>query len=259
MPRANRHYLPGYIWHITHRCHHRRFRLRYARDRRDWVAWLYESRRPFGLCVLDYCVTSNHIHLLVRDQDRAEIAASMQLIAGRIGQAFNERKHHHGAFWADRYHATAVDTEAYLARCVVYIDLNMVRAGVVEQPSQWECSGYHEIQAERRRYRIVDRTALAEALGLDDVSQLASQHREWIDQQLQQRKLEREACWTESLAVGGREFVEGVKVALGASARYRDIEPSNDGFILRDAPAAYTSEFGLENGRLRPRRTSCSA
>ena len=92
MPRANRHYLPGYIRHIIHRCHRRRFRLRSARDRRDWVAWLYESRRRFGLCVLDCCVTSNHIHLLVRDQGRAEIAASMQLIAGRVGQAYNERK-----------------------------------------------------------------------------------------------------------------------------------------------------------------------
>src|SRR5262245_51442156 len=131
MPRAHRYYLPDYCWHLTHRCHRRQFLLKFARDRRAWVGWLYEARRRYGLCVLNYTVTSNHIHLLVRDQGRDEIARSLQLIAGRTGQAYNQRKHHQGAFWDDRYHATAVDTGAHLARCVVYIDLNMVRAGVV--------------------------------------------------------------------------------------------------------------------------------
>jgi len=111
MPRANRCYLEGHIWHITHRCHRRRFLLRFVRDRRAWVGWLYEARARFGLCVLDYTVTSNHVHLLVRDRGLGEIADSMQLIAGRTAQAFNERKERNGAFWEDRYHATAVDID----------------------------------------------------------------------------------------------------------------------------------------------------
>src|SRR5580765_1904199 len=110
MPRANRYYLPGYVWHITHRCHRKQFLLRFARDRRAWIRWLFEARKRYDLCVLDYAVTSNHIHLLVRDRGRGEIAASMQLVAGRTAQAFNARKRRHGAFWEDRYHATAVDT-----------------------------------------------------------------------------------------------------------------------------------------------------
>ena len=85
MPRASRHYLPGYVWHLTHRCHRQQFLLRFAKDRRTWVRWLYVARRRHGLCVLDYTVTSNHIHLVVRDQGRSEIARSMQLIAGRTG------------------------------------------------------------------------------------------------------------------------------------------------------------------------------
>jgi len=40
-----------------------------------------------------------------------------------------------GAFWEDRYHATAVEKERHLIRCMIYIDLNMVRAGVVDHPS----------------------------------------------------------------------------------------------------------------------------
>jgi putative transposase len=104
VPRANRYHLPQYVWHITHRCHRQQFLLKFVRDRQAWIRWLYAARKRFGLCVLDYTVTANHIHLLVRDQGRGEIARSMQLVAGRTAQAYNARKNRHGAVWEDRYH-----------------------------------------------------------------------------------------------------------------------------------------------------------
>ena len=54
MPRANRYWLPGHVWHLTQRCHRRQFLLRFGRDRRLWTSWLYEARVRHGLCVLDY-------------------------------------------------------------------------------------------------------------------------------------------------------------------------------------------------------------
>jgi hypothetical protein len=58
--------------------------------------------------VLNYVVTCNHIHLLVKDTGRNVIAQSMQLIAGRTAQEYNQRKARGGAFREDRYHATAI-------------------------------------------------------------------------------------------------------------------------------------------------------
>jgi putative transposase len=90
-------------------------------------------------------VTSNHIHLLAFDNGNQAIAKSMQLIAGRTAQEYNNRKQRKGAFCEDRYHATAVESGEHLARCLVYIDVNMVRAGAVDHPARWKHSGYHEI------------------------------------------------------------------------------------------------------------------
>ena len=87
MPRANRFHLPGYVWHLTHRCHRDEFLLKFARDRRDWVQWLFEARKRFDLYVLNYQVTGNHIHLVVRDRDQGEIADSMQLLEGSTAGA----------------------------------------------------------------------------------------------------------------------------------------------------------------------------
>ena len=67
MPRANRIYLPGMVWHITHRCHKQEFLLKFGRDRKAWINWLFEARKRFDAKVLNYMVTSNHIHLLLVD------------------------------------------------------------------------------------------------------------------------------------------------------------------------------------------------
>ncbi len=137
MPRANRYFMPNYVWHTQHHCHKKEFLLKFACDRRRWRYWLFEAKKRYNLCVLNFIVTSNHMPLLVKDRGDGEIARSMQLIAGRTAQEFNRRKTRKGAFREDRYQATAVDTENYLARCMTYIDLNMVRAGVVRHPGEW--------------------------------------------------------------------------------------------------------------------------
>jgi hypothetical protein len=48
MARAHRHYLPGQIWHPTHRCPERQFLLKFIRDRQAWMGWLFEARKRLG-------------------------------------------------------------------------------------------------------------------------------------------------------------------------------------------------------------------
>ena len=57
MPRANRYFLPGYVWNITHRCHKREFLLKFLRDQRRWLQWLSEAKKRFGVSILNYAVT----------------------------------------------------------------------------------------------------------------------------------------------------------------------------------------------------------
>ena len=56
-----------------------------------------QTRQRYGLCVLNYIVTSNHIHLLVKDTGVNVIPQSLQLIAGRTAQQYNQRNKRKGA------------------------------------------------------------------------------------------------------------------------------------------------------------------
>jgi len=65
---------------------------------------LFEAKKRYGFRILTYMATSNHIHLLVVDGGpRDTIPKSIQLIAGRTGKEYNQRKSRNGAFWEDRY------------------------------------------------------------------------------------------------------------------------------------------------------------
>lgn len=214
MPRANRHFIPNQVWHLTQRCHKKQWLLKFNKDKRAWMHWLFEARRRYGLCVLNYVVTSNHIHLLVFDQGKAEIARSMQLIAGRTGQEYNNRKQRLGGYWQDRYHATAIQTETHLQHCLTYIDLNMVRAGVVEHPAMWPFGGYAEVQAPRKRYGRIDHTRLLDLLSLQTTKQLQLSRQIAIATALKESRLQRNPIWTESVAVGTDQYLEQVKKKL---------------------------------------------
>lgn len=239
MTRAHRVFLPGHIWHITHRCHARAFLLNVRQDRRCWLDWLLEARRRYGLCVLNYIVTCNHVHLLVRDRGEGEIAQAMQLVAGRTAQTYNDRKQRDGAFWKDRYHATAVASDGHLLRCMAYIDLNMVRAGAVEHPSQWRESGYCELQRLPQRYRIIDATELCRLLECATPAAVRRRVTGWTERTLIERPAARESAWTESLAVGSRPFLRQVKQGLGPRAAVRGLAEADGVSCLREPAAAY--------------------
>ena len=252
--RAKRHYIPNQIRHITQRCHKREFLLKFKQDRHRWIQWLFKAKRRFGLSVLNYVVTSNHIHLLLKDDsDQLTIPPAMGLIAGRTAQEYNQRKKRKGAFWEDRYHATAIESGEHLLQCLVYIDLNMVRAGVVDHPSKWPHGGYNEIQSPHRKNIIIGYERLRKLAGFKDYESFASAHRKWVQSALEEIEVKRESRWTESIAVGGSAFIERIKNAMGAMAKGRSIQLSERAFELREARSAYTAIFDPENNDLGPK------
>ncbi len=245
MVRARRHYIPGQIWHLTHRCHKKEFLLKFSKDRKRWIEWLFQAKTRYGVRILNYMVTSNHIHLLVVDTSKKDvIPRSMQLIAGRTAQEYNLRKKRNGAFWEDRYHATAIEDNQHLIQCLIYIDLNMVRAGVVKHPSEWMFSGYNEIQSPRKRYSIIDYTSLLSLLNFENYDDLKTAHQKWVDAKLKEKKSVREAQWTQSVAVGSKQFVGKVKEALGYLVRGRNIKELKEGsYQIRETQLPYNKAF----------------
>jgi REP element-mobilizing transposase RayT len=213
--------------------------------------WLFEAKKRYGLAVLNFMITSSHIHLLVADDDSKDvISRSMQLVASRTAQEYNWRKKRKGAYWEDRYHATAIERDEHLFRCIVYLDLNMVRAGVVTHPSDWGFSGYNEIQNPRKRYALINYQRLMQLLNIQTVEELKKSHSGWIEEALRNNSSVRESKWVKSVAVGSKEFVEMTKEKLGFQVKGRSVSRSGDNYQLREQQTAYSPLFTRENSSL---------
>ena len=96
MPRANRYFVPGYACHLTHRCHNREFLPRFATDRDHYRMLLREGMLELRIALLDFCITSNHVHVLALADEDERISAFMQKIQGQFGQAYNRRNKRSG-------------------------------------------------------------------------------------------------------------------------------------------------------------------
>ncbi len=174
----------------------------------------------------------------------------MQLVAGRTGQEYNQRKKRKGTFWEDRYHATAVETNQHLVQCLVYMGLNMVRAGAVSHPYDWEGSGCREIQEPRQRYALIDHQCLMDLLNIPSMEMLQRSHKEWVEESLRVERSTRDGKWSESIAVGNEGFVAMVKKQLGIRAKGRKIAEAVGECQLREAQSSYSTIFGVQNGLL---------
>ena len=128
----------------------------------------------------------------------------------------------------------------------MYIDLNMVRAGVVRHPSEWKVSGYREIQAPPDRYRVIDHRALLECLEIGSLAELKERHAEWVEEALAADRVARDERWTAAVAVGSRAYVDEVGRGLGVRARGRQVEQAGDTAWVREETGSYWVERQFE-------------
>lgn len=248
MPRAKRYIVPGHTYHVTHRCHDRDFLLRFQKDRTAYTRLLREHLLNSPVSLFSYCVTSNHIHLLLRPEPSnalESLSQLMQVVEGEFARRYNRRKHRTNAFWGDRYHATMIESGEHLWRCLLYIDLNLVRAGAVRHPREWAWTGYQELTGLRTRYRMIDRERLLRHVGAASLESFRTNYDICVDQAIKQGDLRREAEWTEALAVGSQRYVQevGKMIDHRMSVTIEPTDQEQGRWMVREKPGMGDADY----------------
>ena len=233
--------LPGCVYHLTHRCHNRSFLFRFARDRTEYRRRLRQAVKQFDVSLLTYSITSNHTHLVLTAGEPETISRMLQKLEGEFAEYYNRRKKRSGAFWEGRYWCTMVDVGDYVWNCMKYIDLNMVRAGAVEHPSQWRWCGYPEWAGERQRYRLLDMEQAVKQCGGGSVEAFRSNYTAGIAEAVEHREMVRQPCWTESIAVGSESFVRGIEELTQRRREMVVEETAPSQWTVREARSDYNA------------------
>jgi putative transposase len=232
---------------VTHRCHNGEFLLRFACDRDGYRARLRDHLSEFEVALLDYCITSNHVHLLLEAEERMEISGLMRSVAGEFARAYNRRKERINAFLGDNFHATLVEEGQYLWRCLCYIERNMVRGGRVAHPREWAWLGYHEIMGQRQRYRLLDLDRLCWRLRTDSLAEVRKNLEAALAELIAQEQLKREPSWTDGLAVGSAGYLQRIKPLILSRQETELLGADPEGWVLQEPGVPYGAKTGSKN------------
>ena len=142
MARLPRLTLPGYPHHVIQRGNNRQAIFTEEADYRYLLELIEGYARELDVAVHSYVLMTNHFHLLATPQSQTALPEMMQAVGRRYVRYFNQRQGRSGTLWEGRYRSTLIQAERYLLACMVYIDLNPVRAGMVAEPAQYPWSSY---------------------------------------------------------------------------------------------------------------------
>jgi len=142
MARLPRLTVPGYPHHVIQRGNNRQPIFAVDDDYRALREMLADHARECRVAVHAYVLMSNHFHLLATPESAEGIPQMMQAVGRRYARYFNQRQARTGTLWEGRYRSTLIQAERYLLACMVYIDLNPVRAGMVEAPLDYPWSSH---------------------------------------------------------------------------------------------------------------------
>ena len=145
MARLARLTVPGYPHHVIQRGNNRQAIFASPEDHRFMLALLADNASKFAVHLHAYVLMGNHFHLLATPQADTSLPQMMQAVGRRYVRYFNDRHGRSGSLWEGRYRSTLIETERYLLACMVYIDLNPVRAGMVAEARDypWSSHGHY--------------------------------------------------------------------------------------------------------------------
>ena len=142
MPRRARLTLPGVPLHLIQRGNNRQSCFFGDDDYRFYLDGLADAAGKTDCRVHAYVLMTNHVHLLVSADHVAAPGAMMKALGQRYVPYVNRLYRRSGTLWEGRFRSCPIQEEAYLLACQRYIELNPVRATMVEHPADYRWSSY---------------------------------------------------------------------------------------------------------------------
>ncbi|WP_341907700.1 transposase [Polaromonas sp. YR568] len=145
MARLPRLSLPGYPHHVIQRGNNQQPIFSGTQDFEFFLALLQENARKFDVAVHAYVLMRNHFHLLLTPPTADALPRFMQSVGRRYVRYFNDTQQRSGTLWEGRYRSSPMQADPYLLACMVYLDLNPVRAGLVAEAADypWSSHGHY--------------------------------------------------------------------------------------------------------------------
>jgi putative transposase len=213
MARLPRLVFPGVPVHIIQRGNNHTATFHSASDFERYRDTLFRASRKFRCAIHAYVFMDNHVHLLITPDDDHGPSRMMQAIGRQYVRYVNTRHHRTGTLWEGRFRSAVVDSDRYFFTCARYLELNPVRARMVDDPNQYGWSS-HRHNAYGETDPLVTTHRLYDMLAANPVNRQAV-YRALFRNPLEQEQLEliRQAT-NRGTALGDTRFRERIEAMI---------------------------------------------
>lgn len=231
LPRKPRFYLPGIPAHVVQRGNNRQAIFFDDSDYVAYLTYLKEGLARYHCVVHAYVLMTNHVHLLMTPYEKDAISHLTQYVGRHYVPYINYTYERSGTLWEGRHKGSLVQDETYFLNCMRYIELNPVRANMVNSPKQYPWSS-HMKNAFNVDNDLI--TAHDSYLCLDEnINARVMSYRDLFKQTLSEEMLsEIRACWQTGTPLGNDLFLQQIEAALnvrvGRTRRGRPAKADNN-------------------------------
>ncbi|MBT9159105.1 MAG: hypothetical protein DDT24_00242 [Chloroflexi bacterium] len=129
-------------FHVLDRGNNRQTIFRNEEDFAYFLKLLIRYKKELGFKLYHLCLMPNHIHLMIEPLIDGSLSRTMMRLTLAYSSYFNRKYQGVGHVWQGRYKSSIIDKDNYLIWCGLYIEINPLRAGLVEKPEDWQFSSY---------------------------------------------------------------------------------------------------------------------
>ncbi len=144
MPRKPRFFIAGVPNHVVQRGRNKDPVFFEAADYEFYLAKLAEALDKYDGKLHAYVLMTNHVHLLLTGSTRETVSRVMQYVGRYYVPYINHKYRYSGSIWQGRFKSSLIDSVLYLFLCMKYIELNPVRAEMVDSPQKYRYSSFHK-------------------------------------------------------------------------------------------------------------------
>jgi len=140
-----------------------------------YIEYLNQYYKDYNISIISYCIMDNHAHLLLYSYNMKQISLFMHKVNCIFGILYNKSEKRKGYVFNDRFKSQYILNNEYLIKCIKYIHMNPVKAGIVMKESEYEFSSYNEYFNKKQ---IIDWNKITEIISDEDLRYIIFENEE---------------------------------------------------------------------------------
>lgn len=210
-----------HVYHVLTRGNNRQDVFEDEEDFRKYLDILLRYKEKYHFKLYHYVLMTNHVHLVIEPSEGGgSLSEIMKVINLAYAQHYKRKYRHTGHFWQDRYKSIIISKDGYLLACGSYVELNPVRAKIVEDPKDYTWSSYRVYGYGKRDIRIDEHPVYLQLS--EDEGDLRRKYREFVREMLKEKKAMKGEM-DKRIVYGGEDFVKDMMATYKISEKIKQM------------------------------------